>query len=109
MMLVCPHCRHRIAWPKVWLISRWTSLRCETCGEKWNRRLDLQFGVLCCLLCVPFIYVMIRLLEGSIAVLYGIPLLVFWFVATGYLDAATIRLVPAAGLKGNQEGTTALD
>jgi hypothetical protein len=39
----CPKCAIIKYLHKVWLISRWTPLKCDKCGTLLDRRIDRQF------------------------------------------------------------------
>ena len=88
--MVCPNCHHRIAWPKVAYISRWTNLRCQTCKHEWNRKLDLQFW----LMAAPDLLGGIGLVD-YFGPLIGLPLMGVLLIGITYIDAKTISLVPA--------------
>lgn len=96
----CPACGHRFIPWRVWQISRWTCIRCPSCGVRLSRRFDRQFYWIGCVICL---------------VLAAIPFLdaLGWQIAVGAFgmllvtlaDAATVRLVEA-GRRRTQNGVS---
>lgn len=78
----CPKCNNRLSPLKVWLISRWSPLRCDSCGTNLTRSIDRQF------------FIISVLLFSGIVFFIATPLfLIGWVIAVMLLDAYTIRLV----------------
>lgn len=122
--MVCPNCRHAIAWYKVAYISRWTNVRCETCQRQWNRNFDLQFwlvvlfGMTVPVLLAwglfsellfrvdligidPFFLLTRFFVENRLFVLLGLV----WLGVMTYADARTVKLVPAIAKKPSMDPT----
>ncbi len=103
----CPNCNHFIPPYKVWLISRWTFIKCNNCEKLFGRKVNLQLLVIGGLLfagwVVPFHY-LTSLTRIDIIYAYVIAFLicvVFWAPFVMLADAATIHLVPTD--KNDQE------
>jgi hypothetical protein len=106
----CPKCSHFIPPYRVWLISRWTFVKCDNCGSQFGRKLDLQlFGVSSLLFLgwiVPFILILnyfishpeiqtLPLDDVLVAILLSsLVCALFWSPLVMLADAATIHLVP---------------
>ena len=50
----CPACDHRFVPWRVWMISRWSCMRCPACHCKLNRRFGLRDMSVCAALLVVF-------------------------------------------------------
>ena len=88
----CPLCDKRIPPLRVWLISRWTFIRCPSCKTLCNRALDLQFGGVSLLLVAG-----LALVGWGADLRLGNPVLLaclagLWILLVMLVDAATIRL-----------------
>jgi prepilin signal peptidase PulO-like enzyme (type II secretory pathway) len=84
----CPKCNNPISPLKVWLISRWSFVKCKKCGTRSGRKVNIQFF-------------MISVLFFSGYLIFNISLLfIIWALIVMYIDAYTIRLVP----KDEQDG-----
>ncbi len=95
--MICPHCHNKIAWPKVFLITLWSSLRCGTCRHQWNRSPDRQgylLSFVTVLLMMPFLFVI-----DSKGFLIGLLYLAAVLTFVAFIDAKTIHLVPPAARK----------
>lgn len=80
----CPKCSNPILPFKVWLISRWSFVKCDKCGTQSGRNIDLQFWIICALLMIPLIVLRIGLFN---------PLFLIWVIIVMVIDAYTIKLV----------------
>ncbi len=98
--MICLHCRNKIAWFKVVLLTRWSNLRCETCGYRWNRDHNRQSFIVdttAILMAMPTAF--IADIKGiSVGLLYLSAVLVL----ASFIDAKTIRLVSPAVRKTNK-------
>jgi len=78
----CPKCKNPISPLKVWLITRWSPLRCDRCGASLTRPIDRQF------------FIMGVLLFTGIFLFIQTPLfLIVWIIVVMLIDAYTVRLV----------------
>ena len=78
----CPKCKNPIWPPKVWLITRWSPLRCDRCGASLTRPIDRQF------------FIMAVFLFAGIFLFIQTPLfLIAWIIVVMLVDAYTVRLV----------------
>ncbi|MDA3871635.1 MAG: hypothetical protein PF551_04700 [Candidatus Marinimicrobia bacterium] len=78
----CPNCNNKIAPYKVWLISRWTSVRCNKCGIRFGRKINMQFIMITLLIIIPS------------PIIKFAPLLFFsWLFIVMIIDAYTIQLI----------------
>jgi hypothetical protein len=81
----CPTCHNSISPFKVWLITRWTSIKCNKCGAHSSRAFNnLQFWFISALLIIP-----LALLKSAL----NLQFLVWMFIVM-FIDAYTITLVP---------------
>ncbi len=84
----CPKCNNKLSPLKVWLISRWSPLRCDRCGTRLTRSIDRQFFIISVLF-FSGIFLFIA------TPLFPTPLfLIGWLIAVMLVDAYTVRLVP---------------
>ncbi|MFH1656132.1 MAG: hypothetical protein ABH954_05940 [Candidatus Omnitrophota bacterium] len=86
----CPNCGKSIFPMKVWLISKWSFVKCNACGKEWGRNLCLQGWIISALLMIP-IFFLPRLLVN--------PLFYLWWVIVMFIDAFTIKLIPKEKVK----------
>jgi hypothetical protein len=78
----CPKCKNPISPLKVWLITRWSPLRCDHCGASLTRSIDRQF------------FIMAVLLFAGIFLFIQTPLfLIAWIIVVMLIDAYTVQLV----------------
>ena len=78
----CPKCKNPISPLKVWLITRWSPLRCDRCAARLTRSIDRQF------------FIMSVLLFAGIFLFIQTPLFVIaWIIVVLLVDAYTVRLV----------------
>lgn len=82
----CPKCNNNLPPLRIWLISRWTPLRCDRCGTNLTRAVDKQFFIISVLLFAG-IFLFISTPFFLIAYLFGVML----------VDSYTVRLVPDEG------------
>ena len=79
----CPKCSNQLSPLKVWLVSRWSPLRCDRCGTRLTRAINRQF------------FIISVLLFSGIFLFIATPLfLIGWLIAVMLVDAYTVRLVP---------------
>ena len=78
----CPKCKNPISPLKVWLITRWSPLRCDRCGASLTRSIDKQFFIISVLFFTGFF------------LLIQTPLyLIAWIIVVMLIDAYTVQLV----------------
>lgn len=79
----CPKCNNKLSPLKVWLISRWSPLRCDRCGTRLTRSINRQF------------FIISVLFFSGIFLFIPTPFfLIGWLIAVMLVDAYTVRLVP---------------
>jgi hypothetical protein len=79
----CPKCDNQISPFKVWLISRWTPLKCDKCGTLLDRQIDRQFFL-----------ISVLFFAGLFIFAHTFISLLVWLLLVMLIDAYTIRLVP---------------
>ncbi len=91
----CPQCKHIIMPFKVLLISRWTFIKCPSCGAQLGRKTDLQMIATTILLIVVLGLLMFILMNSyGLEPLPSFGIALFVVLLFGSLvDAATVRLV----------------
>jgi hypothetical protein len=81
----CPTCNNSISPFKVWLITRWTLIKCNNCGTLSGRKFNnLQLWIISILLIFPLEFLRLK---------FNLPFLI-WMVIVMFIDAYTIKLVP---------------
>jgi hypothetical protein len=79
----CPKCNNPISPFKVWLISRWSFVKCNKCGTRSGRDVNLQLFIIAALLIFPIVF------QFSVFN----PLFLIWAGIVMFIDAYTIKLV----------------
>jgi hypothetical protein len=83
--MTCPNCHHSISPFKVWLITRWTSIKCNKCGTCSGRVVNtLQYWLIVALLMIPLSF-----LKSALNLHFLV-----WMIIVMFIDAYTITLVP---------------
>jgi CXXC-20-CXXC protein len=102
----CPNCNNNIAWYKILVISRWTSIECPKCNTLYNRRIDLQVlfilllsyvGLLGCVLSAVYISTFWGIASG---IILGMLIFLILALLIKYIDAQTIRLAAVEKRQG---------
>lgn len=78
----CPKCNNPISPLKVWLISRWSFVKCKKCGTHSGRKVNIQLFIISILLFVGYFILNLSLLF------------IIWALIVMCIDAYTVRLVP---------------
>jgi hypothetical protein len=84
----CPKCNNPISPLKVWLISRWSFVKCKKCGTRSGRKVNIQ------------LFIISIMLFGGYLILNFSLLFIIWALIVMCIDAYTVRLVP----KDKQDG-----
>jgi len=84
----CPKCNNPISPLKVWLISRWSFVKCKKCGTHSGRKVNIQ------------LFIISILLFGGYFILNFSLLFIIWALIVMCIDAYTVRLVS----KDEQDG-----
>ncbi len=79
----CPKCSASLSPLRIWLVSRWSSLKCGKCGTSCIRKQNKQLYMICALAIVPYSFI-------GLNVIYLI-----WVLLVMFLDAYTVKLFPA--------------
>jgi len=79
----CPKCNVSISPLKVWLISRWSFVKCGKCGAQFGRNIDAQLWIIWALLSIPMIVLQLSIFD---------PMFLVWAGIVMFLDAYTIKL-----------------
>nr|QNO43878.1 hypothetical protein HNHCPBFK_00008 [Methanosarcinales archaeon ANME-2c ERB4] len=84
----CPKCNNPISPLKVWLISRWSFVKCKKCGTRSGRKVNIQ------------LFIISIMLFGGYLILNFSLLFIILALIVMYIDAYTVILVP----KDKQDG-----
>ena len=87
---ICPTCgKSFIPWG-IWRVTRWTFLRCPSCGGRLGRKLGLQFW----LISIIGIVGAIAVVNLPLAWYYRVALVATILLIDWLIDVVTVRLIP---------------
>ena len=92
---ICPACGSRFVPWSLWRVTRWTFLRCPSCGGRLGRKINLQF----LLIVVPTIIILNFIVDLPVAWFYRLALCIVALVVVYLVDVASVRLVAVENLR----------